>query len=404
LEISSPGAGRHQRHVMVGTFIHNYRWGFQIRGDERGYLEKAKGYRSLGIELFTLEKPPSIQDGMNERLYTSLKLRDCTVPPRGTRDVILLCLYSLKAAMRRYPSRPLAVYAYNQDIENVLVGYLLKILLGAPLVVIYHQVRPAAFTPFRVGLRSRVQKGFNPGGAVLRSLLPALNRFAANHADTHIALSDATKGDAEKYVGIKGCAVVGNGLDTLKFRPLHMPKTCDATFLGRLAPQKGVDVLLRAWSEVVHGTPEARLVLLGGGDPAEVSLYKSMAKELHLERNVTFAGFVNDEELVRSLNSARLFVFPSRQEGFAQAVSQAMGCGLCCILSDIPSLREVYKDAAVFTPVDDSSALAKAITEMLGATEARERFAVRARQLAEKFSWDDTVRRELAELMKRGAA
>ena len=398
LVITSPPAKGHRRRVMVGTFVHSYRWGSQIRGDERGYIEKVKAYRALGIEFFTLEKRPSIQDGMKVRIYTSLGLRDCTVPPAGVGDLMLLCLYSLRAGVRKYPARPLAVYAYNQDIENVLVGYLLKVLLGAPLVVVYHQVRPAAFTPFRLGVTSRLRRGFNPGGAVLRSLLPAFNKYAASHADKHIALSGATKKDVEKYLGIKDCTVIGNGLDTEKFRPLRTPKTCDAVFLGRLAPQKGVDVLLRAWSEVVRQSPSARLVLLGGGDPEEVSLYKKQAEELLLEQNVTFAGFVDDDELVRTLNSARLFVFPSRQEGFAQAVSQAMGCGLCCILSDIPPLREVYGEAAAFVPVDDPSALARKIIEMLGESETRDKLADRARQLALKFSWDDTVRRELAEI------
>ena len=393
---TGPSDKASETRVMVGSFIHNYRWGFQIRGDERGYIEKVKEYRELGVDFFTLERPPSLQDDMGEKIYTSMKLGNCRFPPESIGQLLVLSLFSLRAALRRYPSRPIAVYAYNQDIENLWIGYLLKIVLGAPLVVVYHQIRAASFTPFGKGVVDRTRRGFHPARAILKSLLPALNRFAATHADVQISLSEATLRDVERYLGIRGCVVIGNGLDTVKFHPSETPKVFDAAFLGRLAPQKGIDVLLHAWSEVTRDSPGAKLVLVGGGEPEDVTKYREIAKELRLEGNVTFAGFADDRELVPLLNSSKLFVFPSRQEGFAQAVSQAMGCGLCCILSDIPPLREVYGGAAVFSPVDQPSALAEKIRELLKSEQERELLGERARRLAEKFSWKDTVKREFA--------
>ena len=380
---------------MVGTFIHDYRWGHQIRGDERGYVEKARRYRDFGVELYTLERSPSLQEGMGEEAYVSLRLGRCVVPPESISQLVVLSLRALRASVRRYPSRPIAIYAYNQDVENLWTGYLLKVALRAPLVVIYHQIRPAAFVPFRIGVADRVRRGFHPARAVLRSIVPALNRFAANHADFHIALSEATRRDVANYLGIVNCSVIGNGLDTARFRPLDLPKAYDAAFLGRLAHQKGVDVLLKAWSIVVQKRPDARLVLLGGGEPEDVARYKNLAKELELGRNVLFAGFVRDPELVRLMNSSKLFVFPSRQEGFAQAVSQAMGCGLCCILSDILALRGIYGKAALFSPVDNPGALADIICDTLEKEGEMRELGEKARVLAEGFSWEETVKGEL---------
>ena len=381
---------------MVGIFIHAYSWGRQIRGDERGYIEKVKKYSELGIDFFTLEREPSLQDAMGERVYTSLKLPPCPVPPRSVSQLIVLSLYSLRAALRRYPSRPMAVYAYNQDIENLWVGYLLKILLGAPLVVVYHHIRPASLSTFRSGIADRVSRGFSPIRAFSNSILPALNNFAAKHADVQIALSAATKDDVEELLGIKSCVVIGNGLDTRKFRPLDLPKQFEGVFLGRLAPQKGVDILLKAWKEVLRGDPGSRLVLLGGGEKKDVAFYRQMTKDLGLERYVDFAGFVSDDEIVRVMGASKIFVFPSRKEGFAQAVSQAMGCGLCCILSDIPSLRGVYGSAATFVPVDQPDALAQKISQFLRSKDERAELGRKARLFAEGLSWEDTVRRELS--------
>jgi glycosyltransferase involved in cell wall biosynthesis len=390
--------------VIVGTFIHTYRWGRQIRGDERGYVEKVKIYRSLGVEFFTLERAPSIQSGMGEDQYSSMLLGNCPVPPATIFQLVMLSLFSLRAALRRYPSRPIAIYAYNQDVENIWVGYLLKVLLGAPLVIVFHQIRPASFTSLGQGIVDRTRRGFHPARAFFSSILPALNRFSAHRADINIALSEPTREDVERHVGIKDCAVVGNGLDTSKFRPIGMPKTYDAAFLGRLARQKGIDVLLNAWTEVVREKPDSQLVLVGGGEPKDESLYRKMAKDLQLERNVTFAGFVNDQDLVRLLNSSKLFVFPSRKEGFAQAVSQAMGCGMCCILSNISSLKEVYGNSAVFFPVDQPAALAKEIMKLLESDDERTLFAKRARARAQEFSWEGTVEQELALIFKRPAS
>lgn len=385
-----------KKQVALGIFLHKYRWGVQIRGDERGYIEKVKCYKALGIEFFTLEKRPSVQTGMGERLYTSLFVGNCRIPPQDIGQIAVVSLQGLRAAIRRYPARPLMIYAYNQDVENLWIGYLLKILLGAPLVIVYHQIRPASFVSLRRGILDRARRGFHPVRAITKSLLPAMNKYAANHADVHIALSAATKIDVENYLGIRDCVVIGNGLDTEKFRPLDLPKKYDAAFLGRLAPQKGIDVLLEAWSEVIRGDPTRRLILIGGGEPEDVSQYRKMVKELSLEKNVVFAGFAEDPEVVRILNSSRLFVFPSRKEGFAQAVSQAMGCGLCCVLSDIPPLKEVYGDAAVFFPVDQPKLLAQTINHLLEADEERWTHSQKARRLAETFSWENTVREEIS--------
>ena len=381
---------------MVGIFIHAYIWGRQIRGDERGYIEKVKKYSELGVDFFTLEREPSLQDAMGGRVYASLKPPQCPVPPQSVSQLIILSFYSLRAALRRYPSRPMAIYAYNQDIENLWVGYMLKVLLGAPLVVVYHHLRPASLSTFRSGIADRLSRGFNPIRAFSHSVLPAVNAFAARHADVQIALSEATKKDVEERLGVKGCVVIGNGLDTGKFRPLDLPKQFEGVFLGRLAPQKGVDVLLKAWREVLRDDPGSRLVLLGGGEKKDVAFYRQMAKDLGLERSVNFAGFVSDDEIVRVMGSSKIFVFPSRKEGFAQAVSQAMGCGLCCILSDIPSLRGVYGGSAAFVPVDQPDLLAKKISHLLHSEDERAELGGKARLFAGTLSWEDTVRKELS--------
>jgi len=96
----------------------------------------------------------------------------------------------------------------------------------------------------------------------------------------------------------------------------HKSKNYDAAFLGRIAEDKGIFVLLKARKKVVGKIPSANLLLIGGIDnKMEENLYMRIHK-LQLKQNVTVAGFVADKEMVQLLKSSKIFVLPSIREGF----------------------------------------------------------------------------------------
>jgi glycosyltransferase involved in cell wall biosynthesis len=383
---------------LVALFIHRYWWGYQIRGDERGFLEKAREYRSLGIGIWAVEKRPSLEEALGENVYTSLSVGNMRLPIRNPMDLLVVILKSVKKLVTSGAGRPVAVYAYNQDPENVVTGWVFKLILGVPLVIVYHHISVLSLAPLGKGIVGRRSRGYGLFASVWRSLVPALNRFSAKAADIHLALSNSTKSEVELLLGVRSCTVVGNGVNTLKFRPLDVEKRYDAAFLGRMVQQKGIDTLLRAWSLVSRQRPNPKLILIGGGDRPELSHFRKIAREVGVLDLVEFRGFAADEEVVKLLSASKLFVFPSRREGFAQAVSQAMACGLCCVLSDIPSLREIYGDVAVFVPPDNPEELAACISRMLDNPEVRREYGARSKQFVQKFDWKKVVERELSEI------
>jgi glycosyltransferase involved in cell wall biosynthesis len=394
LTMASRSPVKESRHILV-TFLHNYRWGWQIRGDERGFLEKARVFKKRGWNLHVIEKSPSMQKDISESIYNSMILGNPQLPPKTVFDLIKLTFQCLILVFRKNILRPVAIYAYNQDVENSWPAYCLKLIARAPMVVIYHQIRSASAESLSTGIHSRRRRGYGIIRSIWYSLLPAVNRLALRHADVHIALSEATRSDVEHLLGIHECKVIGNGIDTFKFKPLDFPRIYDAAFLGRLAPQKGIDLLLKAWQIVTLKIPQAKLLLIGGGESAHVVTYRQMIHELGLEDNVIMTGFLKDEEVVKMLNKSRLFVFPSRKEGFAQAVSQAMACGMCCILSDIPPLRENYGESATFVTPEDVGALGTSVLSLLRDNLKMSQLRTKARALAMKFSWDSTVDQEI---------
>jgi glycosyltransferase involved in cell wall biosynthesis len=333
-------------------------------------------------------------------VYTSLGVGDLHLPIRNPMDLLMVVLKSAKRLATMRVERPLAVYAYNQDPENVVTGLVFKLLLRSPLVIVYHHISDLSFASIGEGIVERRRKGYGLLASVWRSIIPALSRFSARAADAHLALSNSTKTEVERLLGVKNCVVVGNGLDAMKFKPLNIEKKYDAAFLGRIVHQKGIDTLLRAWAIVVRRQPNFRLILIGGAEQPESDYFLKLASELGVLDFVEFKGFLNDEEVVESLSASRLFVFPSRKEGFAQAVSQAMACGLCSILSDIPPLRETYGAVAVFVPPDDPEGLAACISKMLADPETCRELGTKSRQFVQRFDWRTVVERELSEIRK----
>jgi len=103
--------------------------------------------------------------------------------------------------------------------------------------------------------------------------------------------------------------------------------------LGRIARNKGYDLLIRAFAEVVAREPDARLVLAIGGErlePPEAQILaacRSLASELGVEDRVSFTGFVPDEALAELYRAADVFVLSSRYEPFGMTAVEAMACG-----------------------------------------------------------------------------
>ena len=363
-------------------------------------MEKATQYRIRGLNLLTIEKGPSLQESFGGNLYTSFKTGEVRLPVRNVGDLAIVILKSLRTLSQLRKLRPFAVYAYNQDPENVVTALLFKLILHRPLVIVYHHISGLSFAPIGVGIAERRRMGYGLLSSMWLSLVPALNRMSAGLADIHLALSISTKKEVEAWVGIENCEVVGNGLDTKKFNQIEIEKEYEAAFLGRIVRQKGIDTLLRAWSLVVQRKPGSRLVLIGGADPGQMRFFKRLAEEVGVAGSVDFKGFLSDDEVVKTLNSSKLFVFPSLKEGFAQAVSQAMACGLCCIVSDIPALRETYGDVAILVPPNNPGALASKVERMLESDPERLECGARCRQFVQRFDWGSVVAKELNAMIR----
>jgi hypothetical protein len=104
--------------VMLCIFIHRYRWGVQIRGDERGFYEKARIYRRKGIKLIVIEKQPSMKDSLDPDTYESLTMRSGHLPLRNIFDLALI-LYNAFMLMLKI-KKDLISYMCTIKIQKML--------------------------------------------------------------------------------------------------------------------------------------------------------------------------------------------------------------------------------------------------------------------------------------------
>lgn len=142
-------------------------------------------------------------------------------------------------------------------------------------------------------------------------------------------------------------AVIPNGVDPDKYSPgLSKLKTqlgAQRIFVyqGRIAIEKNVESLLRAWKQAEMGE-ESKLVIVGGG-PLTPSLMSTYGEEL----GVVWTGFVADEqERIQILRGSDVFILPSLVEGLSLSLLEAMACGLACIATDAGADGEVLEDGA----------------------------------------------------------
>ncbi len=146
--------------------------------------------------------------------------------------------------------------------------------------------------------------------------------------------------------------------------------------VARLTYQKGQDVLLRAFAQVLQKLPEARLDLVGAG-PDEAVL-RTLAGQLGIAGSVTFHGHQLDPGPF--LRAANYFVLSSRWEGFAVALAEALGCGLPAVTTDCDfGPRDLVPDARAgrVVRVNDPGALAAAMIELATSPNTAEDIAYR---------------------------
>ena len=172
-------------------------------------------------------------------------------------------------------------------------------------------------------------------------------------------------------------------------------------YLGGFDWRKNVSTILRAFAELSRrqATGAPVWLVVAGRPPAQDTAFfadpRRIARELGIERQVVFTGWVPDEDKPALYSAALAFVFPSWYEGFGLPPLEAMACGTPVIASDRASLPDVVGDGGLLVAPDDVAGLAKAMACLSFDDALRAARREKALAQAARFSWAQTAQETL---------
>lgn len=216
-----------------------------------------------------------------------------------------------------------------------------------------------------------------------------LERWALRHAHA-ASVCNTQAGHILRSKGLTGPAqVIGLGVDTTHFRPAAGSRPADERahvgYVGRLAPHKGIDVLI----EAVARDDRHSLVVAGSG-PQEERL-RRLATERACGR-VHFAGPVSHEDLPAFYRDLDVLAVPSLTtpgwiEQFGRVAVEAMACGVPVVASDSGALPDVVGDVGLLVPPGDPVALGLALRRVTTDAALAQRMRTDGIARARQYDW-----------------
>lgn len=219
---------------------------------------------------------------------------------------------------------------------------------------------------------------------------------SAHRARRLIAVSEATRADLVRVYGLPAdhIDVVHHGVEPEFFA---LDRTHTEPFVlcvSTLHPHKNLDRLIRAYARQKR---DWRLIIAGMRGFFAAAL-EALIAELGVEDSVKLTGWIPREDLLQLYARAQAFVYPSTFEGFGMPVLEAMAAGIPVACSDIPPLREVAGDAALFFDPLNEDAIAGALDRIVTDTGLRVQLTQAGPERARAFTWERAAGETLAAL------
>ncbi|RAP52607.1 MAG: hypothetical protein BZ138_02915 [Methanosphaera sp. rholeuAM270] len=204
-----------------------------------------------------------------------------------------------------------------------------------------------------------------------------------------ICVSQLTFNNMLKIRNPDNAAVIANGVNISEITYINpVEDYSDVLFVGRLIPEKNVELILNAMSTVRDVHPQAKCKIIGNG-PSEEYL-KELTNSLSLENNVLFEDFHdNQEDIYAIMKSSSALILASKREGFGIVVIEANACGVPVITLDYPmnAAKDLIREENGWLVDDDAKELAELICRIIEeGVSGKQRN--KCREIAKEYDWN----------------
>jgi glycosyltransferase involved in cell wall biosynthesis len=224
-----------------------------------------------------------------------------------------------------------------------------------------------------------------------------------SRADGLIAISNNTKVDAVNLLGLNPdrIAVIYPGVpesffnvkrgDITRVAQAYQLKKPYILFVGTVEPRKNLDTLLDAYEQLPRSVREEfDLIAVGPIGWAAGSTVHRLASG---SPGIRHLGYVPEDDLPAITGGAAIFVYPSLYEGFGFPVAQAMAAGVPVITSNVSSLPEVARDAAILVDPKSVAGLRDALLRLLTSPDLQKELATKGIEISKEYTWQVAARK-----------
>ena len=260
---------------------------------------------------------------------------------------------------------PFVVLKEKAD-KALIPNFTLLLLKFRPTIVIMHDL-----------IEFNVPDKFSPKKMFYRTKLA--DPITAKRADRIITVSENSKRDIVKFLKVpeKKLTVIYNGVDQNKFCKMNSEKA-EAILKKRGWPQdfllyagtidhpgKNAMGVIKAFEKLKEEDKYSGSLILAGMPGSGYDIVEDYVKKSNWSKEITFTGFVTDEELIALYSKCKVFCFLSLYEGFGIPPLEALACGANVVVSNSSSLPEVVGNVGITVDPLNLDAVADAVVESI---------------------------------------
>jgi glycosyltransferase involved in cell wall biosynthesis len=169
--------------------------------------------------------------------------------------------------------------------------------------------------------------------------------------------------------------------------------------VGSFEPRKNVLNVIEAFAKIANSSNQLKLLLVGNPNAYQRQM-RQKVKELDLEENIIFPGYIPDKELAVLYSVTTALIFSSSAEGFGLPIIEAMATGCPVIGNNLLVFHEIGGDAIAYIEAEEPDTLVEQMKKMLFDSAYRGEYARRGMARSMKYSWEQAAEETLKVYMR----